>query len=383
MKILHLVKTSVGASWVYHQVRVLRSLGIEVAVALPSETEGWAPHYRKCGATLIRANLDFPSRRPWRLPAVLRACRELVDQVRPDLIHSHFAGTTYVLRLALGKKSRIPRIFQVPGPLHLEHRLYAWIDTHLAGPLDHWIATCRWTQQKYLQLGIPPARVHLSYVGTEISQFRTERGNKLRKEYDIPADTPLVGMVAYMYPPKFSFGQTRGLKGHEDFFAALNLVRKRRPDVRGVIVGGPWGNARWYERRIRSLGARLCGSALIFTGHRTDIPEIYPDLDLAVVPSLSENLGGAVEPLLSGVPVVATNVGGLPDIVQEGKTGWLVPPRRPADLARAMLAALDKPEEARRRTSQGQKLARRLMDVEKTGREVAAIYEAILCRTDR
>ena len=131
--------------------------------------------------------------------------------------------------------------------------------------------------------------------------------------------------------------------------------------MRGVIVGGPWGNARWYERRIRSLGARLCGSALIFTGHRPDIPEIYPDLDLAVVPSLSESLGGAVEPLLSGVPVVATNVGGLPDVIQEGKTGWLVPPRRPADLARAMLEALEKPEEARRRTSQGQKLARSLM----------------------
>ena len=112
-------------------VRELRSPGIEVAVALPAETEGCASHYRKCGATLIRANLDYPSRRPWHLPVVLRICRELVDHVRPDLTHSHFAGTTYVLRLALGKKSRIPRIFQVPGPLHLEQRFYAWIDTYM------------------------------------------------------------------------------------------------------------------------------------------------------------------------------------------------------------------------------------------------------------
>ena len=132
----------------------------------------------------------------------------------------------------------------------------------------------------------------------------------------------------------------------------------------------------------------VCTAAVAAAAHSGDYGSLTdrlttPDLDLAVVPSLSESLGGAVEPLLSGVPVVATNVGGLPDVIQEGKTGWLVPPRRPADLARAMMATLEKPEEARRRTSQGQKLARRLMDVEKTGREVAAIYETILCRTDR
>ena len=68
---------------------------------------------------------------------------------------------------------------------------------------------------------------------------------------------------------------------------------------------------------------------------------IYPDLDLAVVASLSENVGYCVvEPLLSGVPVVATNVGGLPDLIEENKTGWLVPPRTPETLARAMAVIL-------------------------------------------
>jgi glycosyltransferase involved in cell wall biosynthesis len=100
-------------------------------------------------------------------------------------------------------------------------------------------------------------------------------------------------------------------------------------------------------------------------------------LDLAVVPSHSENCGGAIEPLLSCVPVVATNVGGLPDLVQNGKTGWLVPPRNPEELAHAILEALQNPAEGRRRAKEGQKLARSMFEVKTTGREVAAMYEKV------
>jgi glycosyltransferase involved in cell wall biosynthesis len=378
MKVLHIVKTAVGANWTYEQVRVLCSLGIEVVVALPSDTEGLAPKYRDAGATVVRANLDFPARAPWRIGAALRACRQLVADVRPDLIHTHHVGTTLVARLALGKNSPIPRIFQVPGPLHLEHPFFAWLDIALAGPRDSWIATCRWTQQKYLDLGINSGCVFLSYAGTDTKPFTGVRTGILRKELGISPDTFLVGMVAYMYAPKRFLGQRRGLKGHEDFISALSLVRETNPNVRGVIIGGPWGQAARYENRLRRLGAKLCDGSLTFLGTRRDVPAIYPDLDLAVVPSHSENCGGAVEPLLSGVPVVATNVGGLPDLIQNDKTGRLVPPRSPEALARAICDALENCEEARRRAHEGQKLARSMFEVETTAREVAAIYEKLL-----
>jgi glycosyltransferase involved in cell wall biosynthesis len=383
MKVLHIVKTAVGAGWVYQQVRVLRSLGVEVVVALPSDTEGFAPRYREAGATVVRADLDLPARQPWRIPGTLAACRRLVESVRPDLIHTHHVGTTFVVRLALGKHSSIPRIFQVPGPLHLEHDFFARVDMLLAGPQDYWIATCEWTRRKYEELGVPSGHVFLSYSGTDVRAFTDARTGRLRHELGVPTDTPLVGMVAYMYAPKWFLGQDRGLKGHEDFIAALKLVREARPDVRGVIIGGPWGNAAWYEDRLRYLGTRTCNGYLAFLGTRRDVPEIYPDLDLAVVPSYSENVGGAVEPLFSGVPVVATNVGGLPDLIQENKTGWLVPPHQPEALARAILEALKDPAEAKRRTVEGQKLARKLFDAERTGREVAAVCEGILGHTSR
>jgi glycosyltransferase involved in cell wall biosynthesis len=105
----------------------------------------------------------------------------------------------------------------------------------------------------------------------------------------------------------------------------------------------------------------------------------YPDLDLAVVPTHSDGLAySVVEPLLAGVPVVATNAGGIPDLIRDGDTGWLVPPGNPTALASAMCEALDDPLEARRRAVEGTQLARNLMDLRKTGEEVALTYENIL-----
>jgi glycosyltransferase involved in cell wall biosynthesis len=377
MKILHIVKTATGATWVYHQVRVLCSLGFEIVVALPSATAGLGPKYQEAGATVNPINLDVPTRRPWQIPAVLKSCRALVKSVRPDIIHTHHVGTTLVVRAALGKSSPIRRIFQVPGPLHLEHSFFAHLDTSSAGPQDHWIAGCRWTQQKYLQLGIPAQRVFLSYPGTDLNLFTTTRKNNLRGELRLAPDTPLVGMVCYMYAPKRFLGQTAGLKGHEDFIAAFPIAKKQLPNLHGVIIGGAWNGAISYEKHLRELAHRPCNGYLTFLGTRSDVPALYPDLDLAVVPSHSENLGGAVEPLLSGVPVIATNVGGLPDLVQEGITGHLVPPRNPQAIAAAMLASLQNRAETQRLAAAGRKMTRHLFDVESTAGEVANIYAGL------
>jgi glycosyltransferase involved in cell wall biosynthesis len=381
MKVLHLVKTAVGATWVYEQVRVLRSAGVDVVVALPSATQGMAPKYRELGVAVERADIDFPAKRPWLLPTRLQACRSLVRHVNPDLIHTHHVGTTLVTRFALGRKSPIPRIFQVAGPLHLEHPLFSRLDICTAGPQDHWIATCEWTRRKYQEHGIPADRIFSTYAGTDIKLFRRKRTGQLRQQLGLASDTPLVGMVCYMYPPKRYLGQTRGLKGHEDFFAALRLARRARPEIRGVVIGGAWNGHMRYEQRLRRLGARLCKDSLAFLGTRDDVPSLYPDLDLAVVASHSENVGGAVEPLLCGVPVIATDVGGLPDLVIPGKTGWLVPARNPKLLAKAMLEALENRDQARERALAGQTLARTMFDVDRTARHVLAAYQNVLSPT--
>src|SRR5215203_3911357 len=117
LKVLHLVKTSVGAPWALLQMRELAKLGVEVHVALPSEGP-LVPRYIAGGITAHTVQLDFPAKALWRFPKVSKEMRNLISSVRPDIVHSHFVGTTLTARLALGKNHPVPRIFQVPGPLH-------------------------------------------------------------------------------------------------------------------------------------------------------------------------------------------------------------------------------------------------------------------------
>jgi glycosyltransferase involved in cell wall biosynthesis len=383
MRILHLVKTAQGATWARRQVAVLCASGVDAVVALPggSRTPQGAL-WKQTGATVVDADLDVTARRPWRLAEAVRRCRALVDAVAPDLIHSHFVSTTLVARLALGRRHPIPRLFQVAGPLHLEHRTFRTLDLATAGPRDGWIATCRWTADAYRRFGVPASRVWCSYYGTDLTPFDGAPRGRFRGDLGVTPMTPLVGLVAYMYPPRWYLGQRVGLKGHEDFIEAIRRVRGLRRGVVGVIVGGPWGGPRngadAYAAQLRHLAGTACGTGIRFAGVRDDVPAVYRDLDVAVHPSHSENCGGAVESLAAGCPTVATTVGGLPDVVEPGRTGWLVPPRDPDALAAAILTVLADPLEARRRARTGQEHVHALFDVERTAREVLGIYRQVL-----
>jgi len=98
---------------------------------------------------------------------------------------------------------------------------------------------------------------------------------------------------------------------------------------------------------------------------------------VVVHPSHSENIGGTGESLLLGRPTVATDVGGIPDLVVPGETGWLVPSHDPVRLAGAICDALDHPDEALARAARGQERARRLLDVRQTAAQVRAVYDRV------
>lgn len=379
LRTLHLVKTSVGATWALRQMRELVKLGVEVHVALPNDGP-LIPYYKKAGITVHPYQFDIPIKHLWSARNQFEQLRQLVEIVRPDIIHSHFVGTTLTMRLALGKNHQTPRVFQVPGPLHLEHPFFRRAEIITAGKSDYWIGSCKWTCDQYKRSGIASDRVFLSYYGIDLSDFETQQNGKLRQELALPAHTPLVGMVAYMYAPKRYLGQKRGLKGHETLIDALATCRKRDPRITGVFIGGAWNNAHWYESKVRDYGQERCGKNAIFLGTRHDVPELYPDLDVAVHPSLSENVGGAVESLLAGIPTITTNVGGFPDIIIHGETGWLVPPQNPDLLADLILEVLADPVRSYKIALNGQALVRKLFDVRNTAATIKDIYQKILSR---
>lgn len=378
MRVLHVVKTSTGAVWAWRQVRELLALGVDVHVALPPGGEMVA-RYQELGAPVHLLPLDLSLPRAHRLPMVLDSISRLVAVVRPDIIHMHAVAAAVAVRTALGRGHRTPRIFQVPGPLHLEHALFRRGELATAGPRDRWLASCFFTERLYLAAGVPRDRVAMSYYGTDIDQYSAmPRTGRLRKELRLGDDTKVVGMVSFMYRPKRYLGQRRGLKGHEDLIDAVALSLPKRSDLVVVFVGGAWAGASRYEINVRRYARVRCGDRAFFLGTRSDVVDLYPDFDVAAHPSHSENVGGAVESLLMGIPTVATRVGGLPELVRGGETGWLVPPKRPSELSAALLDALSHPARAGRLASQGRKLAAELFDVRRTAAEVNGLYDGVL-----
>lgn len=380
MRVLQVVKTSDGARWAAWQTRVLTDLGIKVDVLLPHAQGEAVALWEQSGAQVHVADVSLPLRHPQRWTAVRQKIRRLVDQIAPDLIHCHFVTNMLALRLALGREHPIPRIFQVPGPLHLESPLTRWLDLKTFGGGDYWIASSRYTSELYRKFRAPHERVFLSYYGSPLDLVSARRGGALRTQLGISAAEKVVGNISYIYPPKYFLGHTAGLKGQEYVIDALARVSKKRSDVTGVLVGGQWSGGSAYRERLIERARREAGCRIRFADRvgLTAVNTLWADFDCVVHLPVSENCGGVIEPLAAEVPTVASRVGGLPEIIADGVTGWSVPPRNAEAAADAILEALDNPAEAQRRTQSGKQLVLEMFNPQRTGREVAQIYQHIL-----
>jgi glycosyltransferase involved in cell wall biosynthesis len=379
MRILQAIKTADGANWAVLQVAEHVRAGLDMHVALPRPEGREIENWKRTGATLHFVDLSLPTRRPWQMGNVLGEIRRLVRDVAPDVIHSHFVTTTLALRLALGSSHPTPRLFQVPGPLHLENPLFARLDLATAGPRDHWLASSRHIRSLYARRGAPAEAIGISYYGTHIDGFAKKRTNALRRKLGISDDALVVGNVSYMYPPKLWLGHTVGVKCLEDVIDALARVTRERRDVIGVVAGGAWDGAQWYEDWLRMRARRAGGRILMpgFLPHEL-LCEAWSDFDLIVHVPLSENCGGVHEAMVAGVPVIASRVGGLPEVVFDGQTGWLVPSRDPQALAAKIFEVLDARTERFERARRGRRLLATMFDVTRTAEEVRAVYRHML-----
>ena len=121
MKSLHLVKTSTGATWAFRVMRDLVQMGEEVHVAMPVDGI-LVQQYKDAGIHIHE--LNYSVKNAW---GTIKQICKVVNEVKPDIVHSHFVVTTLLMRLAL-RNYRTARVFEVPGPLHLEHTIYRKAD---------------------------------------------------------------------------------------------------------------------------------------------------------------------------------------------------------------------------------------------------------------
>lgn len=380
IRVLHLIKTPVGAQWALRQIEALRNRGVEVVVLLPPGDSQTVPQFEACGCKVIRFDFQLAVRQPWAIRKILHDLRSIIEKENPDLIHSHFYITTLLMRLALRNNQSLPRIYQVAGPLHLEYRAFRNIEIGLSTEKDYWIGSSRCIMDHYLRSGIPRNRLSLSYYGFEAPKEEGVKPGNLRELLNLSIDDIVVGNVCMMYAPKYYLGHTKGVKRHEDMIDALGILIKKNPRIRGVFVGGAWNGAEWYENRLRLRARRVAGDKIFFTGFlpREQVMQALVDFDIVVHVPISENCGGVVESLCFTVPTIGSRVGGIPEVIIEGETGYLVPPRNPEILARSVCEVLSDFERARQMAETGKLLVRRMFAVERTAQEIVAIYKHVL-----
>jgi glycosyltransferase involved in cell wall biosynthesis len=273
------------------------------------------------------------------LVALARLVR-LLRRLRPAIVHTHLAKAGALGRLA-ARLAGVPLVVHTYHG-HVFHSYFSPLRTRAVLAAEHFLAgltDCLVTvgerqRRELVGYGFRPRQLVAIPLGLDLERYLlpAPRG-VLRRELGVPDTAPLVGIVARLVP----------IKAHADFLHAAARLRAEWPDIHFAIVGDG-------ERRaaLAALAGELgLADRTHFVGWRRDLPAVYADLDVVCLSSLNEGSPVAlIEAMAAGRPVVATAVGGVPEVVQDGVSGLLVPPRAPAALAAAVASLLRAPERA-------------------------------------
>ena len=289
----------------------------------------------------------------------LWALRRLMRAHAVSLVHTHSSTDSWLGALA-ARSLRLP----VVRSRHVSIAIRSALVYRLA---DRIVTSGEVVRALVVAAGIPPQRVAAIPPGVDTARFHpTVSGTAVREELGLGAGEPLVGLVANI----------RGSKGHNVFLEAAREILTTAPRARFLIVGDGVG----YEEVRRRLAALGLAERVTMTGFRRDIPEVMAALDVLVLPSIRSEATSQVIPqaLAVGTPVVATTVGGSPELVRDGETGRLVPPADPHALAAAVLEILGDPARARAMGRAGQAAVAAGLTLDASMTRTTAVYRALL-----
>lgn len=257
-----------------------------------------------------------------------RALSDLVSLIKKhDINLVHAAGMKGIL---LGRAAC--RIRRCKFIMHLH-------DTSVPGPLLRFLhrAMAGWTDRCLVisnavgnvarkEFGLRPERVTVLYNGIDLDKFSNPSHGarqRIRNEFSIPGDAPVVGITGRLSPEK----------GHELFLREVPNLLQTHPALHVLIVGDGPTRAQ-CEHLVDKIGAAF---AVRFTGHRDDIPDVLQALDVLAAPSFREGLSySVIEAMAAGKPAAAFNVGGLPELISHENTGLLAPERDAPGLVNAI-----------------------------------------------
>ncbi len=298
----------------------------------------------------------------WRLS-------RLIKQLQPDVLHAHDPHSIAMasLGLSLGASSK-------GGPIAPALIASRRVDFHLKSnsfsrwkhqQVDCFIAASDAIRQMLIADGIAPERTTTVHEGVDLAHVQAAPPVNVHEAFWLPHGAPVVGNVAALVPHK----------GQRHLIEAARLVVREMPDARFVILGE--GELREHlERQVRDYHLE---KHVLLPGFRTDVLGCIKGFDLFAMSSVTEGLGTSLlDAMACARPIVATRAGGIPEIVEEGVAGVLVPPRDHAGMAREIVRLL-KDEPLRRRLGEaGLARVSARFTVERMVEETALVYERVV-----
>jgi glycosyltransferase involved in cell wall biosynthesis len=297
----------------------------------------------------------------------------LLRSRRYDIVHVHSPVIAPVARLlvrTVGHNGSRPRLYYTEHNVwDRYHRVTFWANA-ITYPLNDQTVAVSDGVRRTIRYPWPVARpprkpIEVVYQGIDYANVVAHgRSAAWRRQFDIPDDAPVV----------VSVGNLKHHKGHDQLVRAARLVSREIPETRFVIVG-----TGQEEHALRDLIAReRLQQHVVLTGFRADALDIVADATVFALGSLNEGLAIALlEALALGLPVVATRVGGVPEAVEDGIEGFLVPPRDPKALADNIVRLL-RDEALRTKLGEaGRKRARRF-DIARAARHRERVYRTLV-----
>ncbi|WP_050455513.1 glycosyltransferase family 4 protein [Candidatus Burkholderia verschuerenii] len=354
MKILH---SESSKGWGGQEIRTLKEMvalrecGHTVELLCPSDARlgircaelGFAVHHAR-----MRGGGDMRS---------MVRVKALLQRRKFDVVNTHSGHDS----LVAGSAARLAGTPLIVRTRHLALPIsslatYTWIPHRV-------IAVSHYVRRYLISAGVDEQRVQTIYDGIPKPELLSN--STLRAELGLGADATVACMVAIM----------RDEKGHEDLIAAAQPLFDAYPNLHVVMAG----NGPAFDRIkgiVRSLGLE---QRIHMLGFRTDVPNIFRGSDMFVLPTHQEALGQAfIEAMAAGLPVIGTRVDGVPELIQDGVNGLLVPARDPLALRAALKRMIDDPELRQRLREESLRITERGFTIGDMAYETSLFYRRAL-----
>jgi len=305
--------------------------------------------------------------------ALFKICRFLTKE-KFDVVHTHTSKAGLLGRFA-AKFAGAPLVVHTPhghvffgyfGPL--KTKIFILLEKLANRMTDKIVALTHREKADYISYRTcPEEKITVIHSGIELNklqEYTLAEKTKLKKEVGLPEDSFVVGTVGRLVP----------VKGPEFLIKASQTIIPAHPNTYFLFAGdGPLKKD--LQKKAKEAGEE---KNIVFLGWRDDIAHILSVFDVFCLPSLNEGMGRVlVEAMAHGIPIVASEVGGIPDLITPGKNGFLVPPKNPEELAKHIQILIEDENKRRKMGEAGKKMAPRFSH-DTMVKNIAELYEELL-----